>query len=420
MPEPVNDMIKAQQLRKHKAIATGLFVLMTLIYAAATWLLKTRDDIWLGYVKAFAEAAMVGALADWFAVTALFHHPLGIRIPHTNLIENKKKQIGDNLGGFVVSNFLNAPTIRPYIQKLDISALLSRWLGNEKNIDILVNEICRLLKNLLSNADDKAVTGFIASKSKDLIKGINLNETLASGLDIIVARGDHARILNYLISKLHLYVTNNEAMIKERVKKESHFLIPGFVDNIIASKITTGLSKYLLEIENDPHHKIRTDINQQLSHFISDVRTSPKWQAELEDIRETILSGNKVNDYSISIWKQLQSGIINDLSDGNSFIQLYLHRNIQNMVVNLQRDVAMQEKLNKWVQLNAYKYILKNTSRVGDLISTTVGNWEGKELSNKLELEVGKDLQFIRINGTLVGGLVGLLIYTITRIIENS
>jgi uncharacterized membrane-anchored protein YjiN (DUF445 family) len=130
MPDTLTDIIKAKQLRKHKAIATGLFVLMTIVYVLSTWLLKTRNDIWLGYIKAFAEAAMVGALADWFAVTALFHHPLGIRIPHTNLIENKKKSIGDNLGGFVVSNFLNAATIRPYIEKLQISNLLIQWLSN--------------------------------------------------------------------------------------------------------------------------------------------------------------------------------------------------------------------------------------------------------------------------------------------------
>lgn len=416
----ISDPIKAAQLRRHKAVATGLFLLMAAAYVLSAWLLKSRSDIWLGYLKAFSEAAMVGALADWFAVTALFHHPLGIPIPHTNLIENKKKSIGDNLGGFVVSNFLNAATIRPYIKKLNTSALLTQWLGNEKNTGILVTEISRIVKDVIQNADDKAVTGFISNKSKELLKEIKLNETLASGLDIIMERGDQARILDYLVNKLRNYVAANEAMVRERVKKESHFLIPGFVDNMIASKITNGLARYLDEIETDPNHKIRQEVNEQLTRFINDVRTSPKWQQELQEIKDMILSGDKIQQYASSIWKHLQAGIISDLDAQESAIQLYLKKTLLEMVTNLKQDKAMQQKLNAWVRQQAYKYILRNTAKAGELISNTVGNWEGKELSNKLELEVGKDLQFIRINGTLVGGLVGLVIYTITRFIEHS
>lgn len=414
-----SDLTKSAQLRKHKIIATGLFLLMAAIYVLSAWLLKNHSYTWLGYLKAFSEAAMVGALADWFAVTALFHHPLGIPIPHTNLIENRKKSIGDNLGGFVVSNFLNAATIRPYIRKLNISTLLIQWLGSEKNTGILVTEISRIAKDVIQNADDKAVTGFISNKSKELLQEIKLNEVLASGLDIIMKRGDQARILDYLVNKLRNYVTDNEAMVRERVKKESHFLIPGFVDNMIASKITNGLARYLHEIETNPNHKIRHEVNEQLTQFINDVRTSPKWQQELQQIKDMILSGDKIQQYAFSIWKHLQAGIINDLEAQESAIQLYLKKTLLEMVTNLKQDEAMQHKLNAWVRQQAYKYILQNTKKAGELISHTVGNWEGKELSNKLELEVGKDLQFIRINGTLVGGLVGLVIYTITKLIEH-
>lgn len=420
MPEPLNDIIKARQLKKHKAIATGLFVLMTLVYVLSTWLLKTRDDIWLGYIKAFAEAAMVGALADWFAVTALFHHPLGIRIPHTNLIENKKKNIGDNLGGFVVTNFLNGPTIRPYIEKLQVSNLLIQWLDQPKNLALLVTEISGILKNVVRKADDRMVTQFISDQSQKLLKEIKLNSAVASGLDIIMERGDQTRILSYLVTKLRGYIIENETMVRERVKKESHFLIPGFVDNLIATRITKGLANYLSEIDQDPNHKVRQEVNQQLVRFIEDIRTSPAWQAELEDIKNSLLSGDRILQYATSVWKHLQTAIISDLEGQESSILVYLQKTIREMAANLKNDPAFQQKMNKWVQRTAYKYILKNTSKVGDLISNTVGNWQGTELSTKLELEVGKDLQFIRINGTLVGGLVGLLIYTITRLIENS
>jgi len=412
--------IKTVQLRRHKAIATGLFILMVVIYAVTTWVLHRQELAWLHYVRAFAEAAMVGALADWFAVTALFHHPLGISIPHTNLIETRKKSIGDNLGGFIVTNFLNSETVRPYIQKLDINALLLPWLKNAKNTELLVAEVSKILKNIVTRADDVLVSGFITRKSKDLLNDIRLNEVLASGLSILIDRGDHLRILDYLAEKLRVYILNNEEMVRERVKKESHFLIPGFVDNLIAAKITSGLASYLAEIKEDTHHKIKSDITGHLQAFIEDVRSNPKWQQELEGIKENILKGDKVQQYAHSIWKQIQSAIIKDLENTDSHIRRYFSKTIQDMMENLQQDPQMQEKINRWVRYNIYKAILRNASKVGMLISNTVGNWQGKELSNKLELEVGKDLQFIRINGTLVGGLVGLLIYTITQLIQNS
>lgn len=413
------DTFKRQQLRKHKFFATGLFLLMVAVYAFCTWLLQNSDAAWIGYVRAFAEAGMVGALADWFAVTALFHHPLGIPIPHTNLIENRKKSIGDNLGGFVVSNFLNAAIIRPYIQKLEISSYVAKWLNSEKNIELLLNEVLWLLKDVIHKIDDRAVAKFLAHKSKDLLNNLRLNEALAGGLNQILLRGDHERILNYILKNVRDYVVANEDLVRKKVKEESHFLIPGFVDNIIAAKLTKGVSKYLTAIENDPEHKLRSDVKQQLKQFIESIKTEPKWQAELQKIKNSLLTGDKINGYAEAAWKSLQASVLNDLSAERSGVKIYLKKTIREMVQNLQSDEQLRNKIDNWIRFNGYKYILKNTNKVGELISNTVGDWEGKELSNKFELEVGKDLQFIRINGTLVGGLVGLLIYIITKLIEN-
>ncbi|HQW16036.1 MAG TPA: DUF445 domain-containing protein [Niabella sp.] len=393
---------------------------MVIIYIATTWILKTRNEIVLGCIKAFAEAAMIGALADWFAVTALFHHPLGIRIPHTNLIERRKKTIGNNLGGFVVDNFLNAATIRPYIEKISISTIIIHWFGKAKNATFFVDEISRLLKRIISNTDDIAITNFINHKSREIIKEIELNRVIASGMDIVIARGDHIRLFDYLTCQIREYVLNNESLIRERVKQESHFLIPDFVDNIIASKITTGISKYLTEIENDPNHKIRTELNLQVIKLVADIRTQSKWKEEFQVIKNSIIQSDKIEQYALSIWKHLQRNILADLDTPESAIKQYLKKSIEEIVVNLQSDKPFQQKLNKWAQFHSYKYILQNTEKAGELISSTVGNWEGKELSYKLELEVGKDLQYIRVNGTLVGGLVGLLIYALTHFIQNS
>ena len=413
------DLLKQQQLRKHKALATGLFLLMVAVYIFCTWYLTKVSYSWIGYVRAFAEAGMVGALADWFAVTALFHHPLGIPIPHTNLIETRKKSIGDNLGGFVVSNFLNAAAIRPYIQRLEISNYAAKWLNSDKNIDLLLNEILFLLKDIIQKIDDKAVAKFLAHKSKDLLNDLKLNEALAGGLDLIIQRGDHERILNYILKNVRDYVVNNEELVRQKVKEESYFLIPGFVDNIIAAKLTKGVARYLNEIEADPEHKLRLDVKEQLDQFIENIKTDAKWQQELQEIKNSLLAGDKINQYASAAWKSLQASILGDLSAERSGVKLYLKKTVKEMVRSLQDDEKLRNKIDSWIRFNAYKYILRNTDKVGELISNTVGDWEGKELSNKLELEVGKDLQFIRINGTLVGGLVGLIIYTITKLLES-
>ncbi|GAB3019569.1 DUF445 domain-containing protein [Niabella terrae] len=414
-----SDQIKERQLKKHKRVATGLFLLMVLLYIGTTWLLRTHPMIGLQYVKAFAEAAMVGALADWFAVTALFHHPLGIPIPHTNLIENRKKSIGANLGGFVVNNFLNARTIKPYILKLDTSRLLIQWLQQDKNKSLLLTEISRLLRDLISRTDEQLISGFIARKSAQWLQELRLTDAVASGMELVIQRGDQVRILDYLVGKLKVYVTDHEALVRERVKKESHFLIPGFVDNLIASKIVSGLTRYLSEIEQDPQHVIRKDIDRQLHLLVDQLRTSSKWEAQFQEIKNALLDEARLKRYAGAIWKQLQTAIISDLSDTHSMIRKYLEQTLTEMGSNLEENPDLQEKINRWVRLNAYRYLLRNTEKAGELISNTVGNWEGRQLSTKLELEVGKDLQFIRINGTLVGGLVGLLIYTITRLIET-
>ncbi|AHF15351.1 DUF445 domain-containing protein [Niabella soli] len=413
----MNNDIKAVQLRRHKTLATGLFLLMMLVFIGCVYLLKTSTAPWIGYVKAFAEAAMVGALADWFAVTALFHHPLGLPIPHTNLIESRKKSIGANLGNFVVDNFLNATTLRPYIDKLQVSAFIAGWLGKESNVALLVSEATRLIKQMATTADDTIVTDFIAKKAGGLVNDIKLNEVVANGLQLVIARGDHERVLNFVVNKVRQYVLNNEDLIKQKVKQESHFLIPGFVDNYIAEKLTAGIAKYLDEIEKDPTHKIRNDVNKQLELFASALKTNPKWETELKALKEQLLPPDKLKEYAAAIWKSVQMSIINDLSAEHSALKNYFTRSVQDLARNLQQDEVLRNRIDGWIRYNAYTYILRNTKQAGALISNTVGNWEGKELSSKLELEVGKDLQFIRINGTLVGGLVGLLIYAISKLI---
>ncbi len=417
MNAPQNTSTKAQQLRNHKRLATGLFLLMVAVYSLMTYLSRSNPAHWIGYIKAFSEAAMVGALADWFAVTALFHHPLGLPIPHTNLIEKSKKSIGDNLGNFVVDNFLTPQNIRPYIQQLSLSAYAAEWLSGKKNKDLLIAELVKVLKDIIAKIDDTVVAGFIARKGSELVGTIELNKIVAQALHYLLEKKEQEKLVTTLAGRIKKFISENEAMVQEKVKEESYFFVPKFIENKLAAKISGGLARYFEEIENDEHHKIRGEITQQLEQFAQELRTEGKWIAAFDELKSGLLSGENINRYAADIWQSLKQTLSQELADENSVMIRYFSKTVDELVANLKQDEALRQRIDGWIRLTAYKYILRNTDNVGTLISNTVGNWQGRELSQKLELEVGKDLQFIRINGTLVGGLVGLLIYTITQLL---
>lgn len=411
----MNDQEKRKQLRKYKAIATGLFLLMTIIFIATTIMQKDNPSHWIGYVKAFAEAAMVGALADWFAVTALFHHPLGLPIPHTNLIQNSKEKIGDNLGNFVVDNFLAPKNIRPYIQKIKVSNFVGEWISKDKNQQIILSNASEIALNIINKLDDKSVTKFISNKIQEIGKDIPLNVLLGNGMEYILEKNDHQKIVTNLAMQIKDYVAENDGMIQDRVKKGSYSFIPKFVDDKIADKISSGIVEFFTEVGENNDHELRNVITRKLSDFANELKEDEKWKTEFQTIKSDILKNEKLNEYAKDIWTSIKTTLIKELDSENSALKVYLKRNLQELSYNLQNDEKLQMKIDSWVRLTAYKYILKNTHQAGTLISSTVGNWQGDELSKKLELEVGKDLQFIRVNGTLVGGLVGLLIYTISH-----
>jgi len=380
-----------------------------------TILEKKNHAHWIGYIRAFSEAAMVGALADWFAVTALFNYPLGIKIPHTNLIENSKERIGDNLGNFVVENFLSPQNIRPYIQKIKISGFVGDWLSKERNQENLMKEVSHIILDILNKLDDTEVVNFIGKKAKEMSDDLKINEIIGNGLEYILDKNDHQRFITNLSKQIKEYVLNNQNLVKERVKSESFFLVPKFVDDNIADKITKGLSKYFEEVELNENHSLRKEITDKLYSFSSEIKTEEKWVEEFATIKKDFLKEEKIKQYSTDIWNSIKKSLSKELEEEQSALKNYIKKNLAELSENLKTDENFQNKIDHWVRVTAYKYILKNTHQFGALISSTVGNWEGKELSEKLELEVGKDLQFIRVNGTIVGGLVGLIIYTVAN-----
>lgn len=288
-------------------------------------------------------------------------------------------------------------------------------LVKQKNQEILLKNLSDIVLDILNKLDNSTVSRFISKKVSDMTDDIKLNKIVGNGISYILEKNDHQRIITNLSKQIKEYIIENDEMIKERVRKGSYSFIPSFVDNKIADKIADGLSDFFKEIEENPEHEVRQLITQKIHDFSVDLKEDSKWENEFKTIKNGLLKNDKLEEYSNDIWISIKETLIKELQESDSTLKKYLYRNLDEFSQNLKTDENLQNKIDHWVRVTAYKYILKNTHQFGNLISTTVGNWQGKELSEKLELEVGKDLQFIRVNGTLVGGLVGLIIYTIAH-----
>lgn len=409
----MKDKTKEIQLKKHKRIATSLFFLMALIYGLMVYLQLDSPRAWMGYVESFSEAGMVGALADWFAVTALFRHPLGLKIPHTNLIERKKNDLGENLGKFVNDNFINPENIRPYIERLNIVKIVSNWLSRPNNQKVLEEEILNLLNKIIRELEDEEVENFLSEKGIELLKSIDYPKITSSGLHYLIDKNEHINLLENLLPQIKEYVYESQDLIKEKISENRPF-IAFLAGKKISRELTEGLISFIEEIELDKNHFVRKKLTQNLDSFADDLLTSPSWQNKFDQLKEELIIPENLEKYSHDVWQAIKQTLFQNLEDSDSLLKNYIHKNVQKLAHNLETDEEMNQRINRWIQHFAYRMILKNRTQVEQLISKTVESWEGKELSDKLELEVGKDLQFIRINGTLVGGLVGLIIHTLT------
>ncbi len=410
-------MDKKAELQKNKWLAMGILVFMAVVFIITTILLKKGySEFWLTCVRAFSEAAMVGALADWFAVTALFHHPLGLKIPHTNLIENSKSRIGDNLGSFVVDNFLTPENISPYIQNINVANIAGKWLSEEQNKEFLIKEFSTILMDILTKMEEPTAVNFIQNKVKEIADSLEIHTFVGNTLEYVIQKNGHQQIITYLSSEGKNFIGKNQEIIRGKVSEKSYFFIPKFVDNKIADKVVNGILEYFTEIEKNENHPMRKELTEKLKTIAQDLKTKNRWKEELELLKKEFLTEKRTKNYASDIWRVIKQSMHTELQLEESPIKEYIKKNLSQLALNLQTDEGLQNKIDSWLRTTAEGYILRNRHYFGEMISSTVGNWDGRELSKKLELEVGKDLQYIRISGTIVGGTVGLLIHVVVHL----
>jgi uncharacterized membrane-anchored protein YjiN (DUF445 family) len=370
----------------------------------------------VGYVRAFAEAAMIGALADWFAVTALFRHPLGIPIPHTAIIPNRKDRIGRSLGEFVQGEFLNHDVIVDRLEGLNVADRIGTWLTDPANAHRAGNGVADALRGTLEVLDDHDVQGALENLVERRVRATPVAPLVGRAVDLAIEGGHHQRLLDSVLIAVRSFLDDNRAVLREKLDRESPWWVPEPVDDRIFSKIFSGVDSFLAEVAGHPEHEVRHALDARIIAFAQRLRDDPALIAKGEELKEELLAHPDVRAWLATMWAEIKRTLITTSSDPTSELRIRLDNGLVQFGQKLCTDPDLKQKIDTWVE-RAVAHVVDNyRNEVSDLIASTVERWDADATSRKMELQVGRDLQFIRINGTLVGGLAGLAIHTVGEV----
>ncbi|QIQ04645.1 DUF445 domain-containing protein [Streptomyces liangshanensis] len=409
------DEEKRRGVRRMKTTASGLLLLVAVIYVLATWAKNSGVDGWPGYVAAAAEAGMVGALADWFAVTALFRRPLGLPIPHTAIIPNKKDQLGTSLGAFVGENFLSADVVRARLRALGIGGRLGSWLAEPSHADRVTAELSTALRGALTvlrDSDVQAVVGEAITRRADAAE---IAPGLGKMLDRIVSDGAHHRAVDLICARAHDWLVEHGDSVMDAVQGGAPGWTPRFVDRRIGDRVYRELLRFVTEMRDMPGHPARGAIDRFLRDFAADLQSDTDTRARVERLKSDLLARPEVQDIIASAWSSVRGMIISAASDDHSELRLRARASLLSLGARLATDGRLQAKVEGWVEDAAGYVVSTYRGEITSLISDTVKSWDATDTSRKIEANIGRDLQFIRINGTVVGALAGLVIYTVSH-----
>lgn len=399
------------QLKKTRRWATGLLVAMAVLFVAASLLEHAYPP--LSFVSAFAEAAMVGALADWFAVTALFRSPLGLPIPHTAIIPRNKDRIGDSLSDFLEHNFITQEIIHEELRTIDFAGAAAAWLAQPENSQAISRQIVRNIPALLRVVEDEDVRQFLQNRLTAVLENTKFAPAFAEILSVLVASGHHQSLFDHMIGLAARALEYNKDYIRWKIHENSPRWLPKAVDDKFFRRLLDALQSTLDEMR-DEDSEWRLRFQHLADDFIMRLRTSPEYEAKLDAVLGDILGHPLVRNYTIDIWHDIKLSLIADAASPDSQMVAKLDRAFSSFGNDLLLDEEVQRKLNQWIRTVATETIVVRREMIADLVARVIRKWDAETMSRKLELHVGRDLQYIRINGTLVGGLVGLMLHAVS------
>jgi uncharacterized membrane-anchored protein YjiN (DUF445 family) len=415
-----DDELKRVRLVKMKRVATLMLVGVALLFVVTRWLESQYP--WLGFVRAFAEAAMVGGIADWFAVTALFRHPLGIPIPHTAIVASRKDRIGTALGNFVQRNFLTREVVTGKIAAMKLGDRAAQWLAQPENSRRLARHAAHGLSGAVGVMRDEDVQEMVDRGVVSRLRRMQAAPLMARLFELMTTGGRHQALLDDALRLAAKFLYENEAMIREKVKAESPWWVPGAVDSRVGDKIVSGVEKTLVAVAADPDHPLRQRYDEAVDRFVVSLRENPETIARFEQIKLDVLAHPGVADFSREVWGDVKEKIASyaeRLADDAAQEPDQLEQWLAGLGAKVLEDPVLSAKVNGWiVEIVSYS-VEQAREEVAKLISATVAAWDADATSRKIELQIGRDLQFIRINGTIVGGLVGLILYSVGLVLNR-
>lgn len=391
-----------------RQLATGLLVLMAVVFVAARLLHGTHPAV--GFIGAFAEAAMVGAIADWFAVTALFRHPLGLKIPHTAIIPRNKERIGESLGNFLEHNFMSYEVVHGELERIDFAGSASSWLSQPDNARAVADQLTSAVPVLLRMVEDKDAALFLQDALSGALRDVKLAPLLSRLLSVLAAGGQHHALLEKLLEVVAAALEANRPYIRQKVHDHSPKWIPKAIDEKFYERLMAGVGNILAEIQ-DEDSEWRARFQAATDELIENLATSPDYEVKLRGLLDRSLGHPLFRNYAGQVWDDVRVRLLADTTSGSSKVAAHIDLALRAFASALARNEAVQFKLNEWIRTFAAETIVAKRELLVGLVRRVIRSWDADTLSRKFELHVGRDLQYIRINGTLVGGLVGLLLH---------
>lgn len=412
---------KKRELWRMKAIATGFLLAATIIYILCAWTSsRGAGGAWVGYVKAASEAGMVGALADWFAVTALFRHPLGLPIPHTAIIRKKKDQVGAGLGEFVRENFLSPDAVADKVNSAQISLRLGRWMAEPGHAERISDESATILRAVIGVLRDEDVEQIIDQTIVKRIAEPLWGPPIGKVLKELIADNRQAPLLDLLAERAHQWALDSQETLDRIVNRDAPSWAPKFVNSLLAERIYRELVEFTWKVRTQPDHEVRLAANRFLEDFANDLQFDDAMIEKAEKIKTELMTRREVNGMAQATWRAAKRMILESADDPNSTLRRKVSDNVQQLGERLSADPAMRDKVDGWLERGVRYLVANYGAEFATLVSDTVARWDADEASRKIELAAGKDLQFIRINGTVVGSLAGLVIYAVSHLLFNA
>jgi uncharacterized membrane-anchored protein YjiN (DUF445 family) len=408
-----DDAVRQAQLDAMKRRATGLLALAALVFAAAGAFEPLHP--WLGYVRATAEASLVGGLADWFAVTALFRHPLGIPIPHTAIIATRKERIGRILGNFVQSHFLSREVIAANLRAVRPSLRAARWLSDVEHSRRVARQVAGGLAKTLEALPDAEVQALVRDVVNARLRATRVAPALGATLALVLSGDRSHDLFNEMLRLAADSARRNRDLIRQKVRAESPWWLPSAVDEKIYQRVMGAIEHLLEEVGANPAHPLRHRFDATLAELIDRLQHSPEVIAKAEALKEEWLADPTTAELSARLWQATRSAVIRYATRAEGGAEGPLERGLAELGATLMSNGPVLDEIDELVIDLAASAVERYRQEIGNLIASTVAGWDPEATSRRFELAVGRDLQFVRINGTLVGGLVGLSIYALSR-----